>query len=263
MPLENFRKPPKLLFAVLALAAFAVLPGPLSMPALAAQESGHEHTEHQQHAEHATAAPVRVKSAAEIEADKRFSELNHRIAGIFVLLVGLLTVFEPRLAARYPWTRYLWSVFFFAPGVYLLIWSDPESWPTGKQTLHYVITQNMQVLQHKIFSLILLGLGIVEFIRVRRSAPSVWLSSVFPALAGLGALLLLYHSPLSHAGMGPEAHQAMETIEHQHIGFAVAGFGIALSKALADIGSFRPRLMQNLFAVLMTVLAILLLTYSE
>jgi putative copper resistance protein D len=212
---------------------------------------------------HEAAAAPRVKDAAEIEADKRFSEFNHRFAGIFVLLIGLLAVFEPRAAQRFSWVRYLWSILFLAPGVYLLIWSDPESWPTGNQTLHYVLTQNMQVLQHKVFSVILLGLGIVEFIRVRRPTPSPWLSSVFPVLAGLGALLLLYHSPLSHAGMGPDAHAAMETVEHQHIGFAVTGFGIALSKALADVGRFHPRLMRNLFSVFMTVLAILLLTYSE
>ena len=230
----------------------------LAFPRANAQEPDHAHMHHD-----AAQTPARVKDAAEIEADKRFSEFNHRFAGIFVLLVGLLAVFEPRAAARYPWVRYLWSVLFFAPGVYLLIWSDPESWPTGNQTLHYVITQNMQVLQHKIFSLILLGLGVVEFVRVRRNATSVWLSSVFPVLAGAGALLLLYHSPLSHAGMGPEAHQAMETVEHQHVGFAVTGFGIALSKALADVGKFHPRLMRNLFAVLMTVLALLLLTYRE
>ena len=239
------------------IALFALLLCGLT-PVVRAQE-----TDHAQMHQDAAPAQARVKDAAEIEADKRFSEFNHRFAGIFVLLVGLLAVFEPRVARRYRWVRYLWSLLFFAPGVYLLIWSDPESWPTGNQTLYYVMTQNMQVLQHKTFALILLGLGVVEFVRVHKNLRSVWISSIFPALAGLGALLLLYHSPLTHAGMGPEAHLAMERIEHQHLGFAVTGFGIALSKAFADIGSFRPRLMRNLFAVLMAVLAILLLTYAE
>jgi putative copper resistance protein D len=212
------------------------------------------------------AAQVITTSPADttkIEADKRFSEFNHRFAGAFVLLAGLLAVLEPALAKRFGWVRYLWSVLFLAPGVYLLIWSDPESWPTGNQTLYYVITQNMQVLQHKLFSVLLLGLGVVEFVRVRKSLRSVWVSSVFPILAGLGALLLLYHSPQSHAGMGPEAHEAMQVIEHQHLGFAAVGFGIALSKAFADLGQFHPRAMRNLFAALMCVLALLLLTYTE
>jgi putative copper resistance protein D len=221
-------------------------------------QAGQEHMHHQ-------AAPAKAaQDAAKLEADKRFSEFNHRFAGVFVLLLGLLAMLEPLLARRIGWISYLWSALFFLPGVYLLIWSDPESWPTGNQSLHYVITQNMQVLQHKIFSLLLLGLSVVEFIRVKRNLRSVWVSSMFPVLAGIGALLLLYHSPQSHAaGMDASAHLAMQQIQHQHIGFALAGVGIAVSKAFADLGSFRPRLMRNVFAVMMIVLAVLLITYTE
>jgi len=220
--------------------------------------------DHAQMHQHPVPAQAVSEDSAKLEADKRFSEFNHRFAGIFVLLVGLLALLEPLLAERIAWVRYLWSLLFFLPGLYLLIWSDPESWPVGSQTLHYVVTQNMQVLQHKIFSLLLLGLGAVEFIRVRKRLRSVWVAAVFPTLAGLGALLLLYHSPQAHAaGMDASAHLAMQKIEHQHIGFAAVGFGIALSKAFADVGSFHPRLMRNVFAVLMIVLAILLLTYTE
>jgi hypothetical protein len=105
---------------------------------------------------------------------------------------------------------------------------------------------------------------VVEFIRVKRNLRSVWVSSIFPVLAGIGALLLLYHSPQSHAaGMDASAHLAMQQIQHQHIGFALAGVGIAVSKAFADLGSFRPRLMRNVFAVMMIVLAVLLITYTE
>jgi putative copper resistance protein D len=222
-------------------------------------QAGQEHMHHQ-------VAPAKPPSQdpLKLEADKRFSEFNHRFAGVFVLLVGLLAILEPRLAQRIGWIRYLWSGLFLLPGLYLLIWSDPESWPTGNQSLHYVITQNHQVLQHKIFSLLLLGLGVVEFIRVRKNLRSVWVSFIFPALAGLGALLLLYHSPQSHAaGMDVSAHLAMEKVGHQHVGFALVGLGIAVSKALADLGHFYPRLMRNLFAVLMIVLAVLLVTYAE
>ncbi|MBI2819407.1 MAG: hypothetical protein HYX73_05450 [Acidobacteria bacterium] len=221
--------------------------------------------DHSQMQHHGASAQAHKKSAAELEADKRFSEFNHRFAGVFVLLVGALALMEPRLAERYGWVRYLWSFLFFAPGAYLLIWSDPESWPTGNQTLTYVITQNLQVLQHKGFSLILLGLGVVEFVRVRKKLASVWLSSIFPLLAGLGALLLLFHPHASDVGMAMdlESHTAMLKIERQHLGFAAAGLGVAVSKAFSDVGRFRPRLMRNLFAAFMVILGILLLTYTE
>src|SRR5262249_26310898 len=71
------------------------------------------------------------KTPEELAEDKRFSEGNHHLAGVFVLLVGLLAVLEPWISERQRWARYLWSFLFFAPGVYLMIWSDPESWPTG------------------------------------------------------------------------------------------------------------------------------------
>jgi hypothetical protein len=231
-------------------------------PLSSAWAQGMDHSQMHDMTSHSM-AQMNQKDPSELEADKKFSEFNHRFAGIFVLLVGFLALIEPRLAQRTPWVRYLWSLLFFAPGVYLMIWSDPESWPTGNQTLGYVITQNLEVLQHKIFSLILLGLGVVEFIRVRKSAPSIWLSSIFPVLAGMGALLLLFHVHGGHDQMTMEAHLSMQKIEHQHFAFATTGFGIALSKAFADVGAFRPRLMRNLFAILMVVLGILLITYTE
>jgi len=245
-----------LLPAVFVLAVIAVP----SRPALSQETMDHSQMHHSTDSSQATR-----KSPLELEADQRFSEFNHRFAGVFILLIGLLTIFEPRLAARFGWLRYLWSFLFFAPGVYLLIWSDPESWPIGDQTLAYVITQNLQVLQHKVFSMILLGLGVVEFVRVRRKVPSVWLSSIFPALAGLGALLLLFHPHATDVGMGmdAESHLAMMKIQRQHVGFAVSGFGIAVSKAVSDVGRFRPGLMRNLFAVFMVLLAVLLITYTE
>jgi hypothetical protein len=207
--------------------------------------------------------PRRVKSAEEIEANKRFSEFNHHMAGFFVLLVGLLSLVELKISEKLPWARYFWSFLFFIPGVYLLIWSDPESWPTGNQTLSYVIHNNMQVLQHKLFSLLLLLLSAVEFVRIRKRLQSAWVSSIFPLLAGCGALLLLYHDPTAHAGSSPGAHATMMAVQHQHVNFALAGFGIALSKGIADVGKFKPRLFRNLFAVTMVVLAGMLLTYTE
>ena len=229
--------------------------------------NGHtqEPMDHSQMHHSADTGQAPSKSPEELAADKRFSEFNHHFAGVFILLVGLLAVLEPRLVARFGWLRYLWAVLFFAPGVYLFVWSDPESWPVGNQTLTYVITQNLQVLQHKVFSLILLGLGVVEYIRVRRETPSIWLSSVFPTLAGIGALLLLFHPHATDVGGGMDmaSHMAMVKIERQHLGFAAAGFGIALSKAFADVGRFRPRLMRNLFAIFMMILGLLLLGYTE
>ncbi len=235
---------------LLGIAATPVISAPPQMDQMDHEQMGHLMPS-------GTPAP----DPAKIAADKRFSEFNHHFAGLFVLLVGLLCALEPRLAERFGGVRYLWSVLFFLPGLYLLIWSDPESWPTGNQSLSYVITQNLEVLQHKLFSLLLLGLSAIEFVRVKKGLRFVWLSLVFPVLAGAGALLLLFHV---HGGpMDATGHLTMQKIQHQHLGFAMTGFGIAVSKAFADVGKFHPRLMRNLFAALMVVLGCLLLAYTE
>ena len=176
----------------------------------------------------------------------------------------MVALLQPTLARRYGVIRYLWVFLFLIPGIYLLFFSDPESWPTGNQTLYYVVTQNMQVLQHKIFSLVLLSLSVVEYLRVRNMLQALWTAFLFPAFAAAGAALLLFHSPQAHAaGMDPAAHLTMLKIEDQHIHFAVVGFGIAVSKAIADTGRFHARAMRIVFAALMMVLGVLLITYSE
>ncbi|MBI3896103.1 MAG: hypothetical protein HY313_09250 [Acidobacteria bacterium] len=200
----------------------------------------------------------------QLEAVKRFSEFNHHFAGLCVLLVGLLTLLEPYLADRFRFMRYFWCALFWIPGVYLFFLSDPEAWPVGPQSLHYVLTQNAQVVQHKVFSLLLLGLGLVEYLRVRKKLQTMWTIALFPVMAAAGAAMLLFHSSAAHAaGMDAAAHLAMQKIEHQHLGFAVVGFGIALTKAIGDTGWFRPRLMQILFALLMVLLGGLLIAYTE
>ena len=267
------RDPSLLMTAALALLAWVALfiaTPTLSSPLLAQekQTGGQHDRDHMQGVENMQGMNMPgmehmhmgepTKTPEELAEDKRFSEGNHHIAGFFVLLVGLLAAVEPWISERRRWARYLWSVLFLVPGLYLMIWSDPESWPTGNQTLSYVIHQNKEVLQHKIFSIILLGLAAVEFVRVRRNSPSILLSSVFPILSAGGALLLLFHV---HGG--EMTMEAMEKVQRQHLGFAVTGFGIAVSKGFADVGRFHPRVMRALFAILMLVLGVLLLLYTE
>ena len=91
-----------------------------------------------------------------------------------------------------------------------------------------------------------------------------WIIALFPAIAAAGALLLLFHPSAAYVGgMDVAVHLAMQKIEHQHIGFAAVGFGIALTKAIADTGRLQARLMRILFALLMVLLGGHLSTYTE
>ena len=77
-----------------------------------------------------------------------------------------------------------------------------------------------------------------------------------------GAILLLFHV---HGGdmSAPNAMATMEHIESQHRWFAAAGFGIAVTKALAEIPQHWQLTFKRTWPALLTVLGILLMAYTE
>jgi hypothetical protein len=207
-------------------------------------------------------APEDPVAAAKRLADKRESEFNHHLAGFFVVLAGIFIFGEDSLAKRWSVLRYAWPTCFLAAGLFLLVFSDTEIWPFGPQTPWFAITHNMEDLQHKLFALILLSLGYVEFQRTRGRFKAVWTAWFFPVVGMAGAILLLFHV---HGG-NMEAPNAMETMKHiqkEHLWFASAGFGIALTNGLAETCSKWRHIYENTWPSLLIVLGILLMFYTE
>ena len=58
--------------------------------------------------------------------------------------------------------RYAWPVCFLLSGLFVLVYSDTELWPFGPKPWIQGTITNPEVIQHKIFALLLLGLGLVE-----------------------------------------------------------------------------------------------------
>ncbi len=203
--------------------------------------------------------------AAKWLADKQESEFNHHLAGLFVIVAGILILTESHLAKRWPVVRFAWPMCFLAAGLFVLIFSDTEIWPFGPQTPWYAITHNAEDLQHKIFSIILLALGYVEFQRVRGRLKSPWANWFFPLVGAAGAILLLFHV---HSGdmQAPHAMESMARIQIQHRWFAATGFGVALSKGVAALTK-TPQKWQHFFRTawpaLLIILGILLTRYTE
>jgi hypothetical protein len=210
----------------------------------------------------APAAPQSAAQAAKLEADQRESEFNHRLSGFFVICAGILILCEGRLAKRWPWVRYAWPMCFLAAGLFVLVFSDTEIWPFGHQTPWFALAHSLEDLQHKIFALILLGLGSVELQRARGRLRSVWSLWFFPATAMAGAILLLFHV---HSGdmHAPHAMQTMEHIQEQHRWFAAAGFGVGLASLAARIPQKWQRLFNVTWPALLIVLGVLLTLYTE
>jgi copper resistance protein D len=201
-------------------------------------------------------------SPAKQLADKRESEFNHHLAGFFVVLAGIFILAEPRLSGRWPAVRYAWPVCFLLAGIFVLIFSDTELWPFGPQSWLYGLTEHAEVRQHKSFALILLGLGVIEVLRVRGRLKAAWAGWVFPVLAVAGSVILLFHE--HNGGMHGEGHmERMARIQHQHLSYTLSGFAIGLTKGLAELKTSWQGVFAKLWPSIMILLGVLLMFYVE
>ena len=200
--------------------------------------------------------------AAKHLADKKESEFNHRLAGLFVIVAGVFILSESSLAKRWPMVRYAWPMCFLAVGIFLLVFSDTEIWPFGPQTPWHALTHNAEDLQHKIFAIILLAIGYIELQRARGQLSARWATWFFPAVGVVGATLLLFHV---HGGdmQAPHAMETMEHIQKQHRWFAATGLGVALANGLAGTPQKWQQLFKKVWPALLIVLGVLLTQYTE
>jgi hypothetical protein len=195
-------------------------------------------------------------------ADKKESEFNHHFAGFFVALAGIFLFCEGPLSRRWPFLRFVWPSCFLFSGLFLLVFSDTELWPFGPQSWWYGLTHNHEDLQHKAFAAILLALGILEIQRARGVLRSAWAAWVFPLLACCGSVMLLIHE--HHSGMhGPDHMTLMARIQTQHRSFAATGFGIGAFKGLSELSTVWRNRFTRFSSLLMILLGVLLLLYSE
>ena len=205
---------------------------------------------------------IDVVSQAELLAYKRESEFNHHLAGLLVLIAGLVMLAEGSTRHHGSLAQHVWPICFLVSGIFLLIFSDTELWPFASQSWYYGLTHHMEVLQHKVFGVLLLALGVIELQRGRGTLTARWSGWVFPLVATAGSIMLLFHE--HQAGMvGPNHMELMHRIQSEHYRFAVTGLGIALSKGLAETRfEWRP-FFERLFSALLVVLGGLLLVYTE
>src|SRR5262249_34959372 len=138
--------------------------------------------------------PLDPAAQAKLLADKKESEFNHHLAGFFVVLAGLFILTSDHLNTRWPAIKYAWPLCFLLSGIFVLVFSDTELWPFGPKNWWVGVTGNLEVLQHKTFAIILLGLGIIETLRARGSLRAAWSAWIFPVLAVAGSVMLLFHA---------------------------------------------------------------------
>ena len=199
---------------------------------------------------------------SKLVADKVESEFNHHLAGFLVVLAGSFVLFQGVLIKRCPVVKYAWSGCFLLSAMFVLVWSDTELWPFGNRQWLEALQNNPEVLQHKIFALLLLVLGVIEWQRTRKVLQAAWSGFVFPVVAVGGSVLLLFHH--HEAGMhGPDHMAVMSRIQMQHIGYAVLGIGAGLVKGLAAAKVDPRRGFGYVWPMLIIALGVLLMGYRE
>jgi putative copper resistance protein D len=208
--------------------------------------------------------PMQMDAAHQnkILADKKESEFNHHLAGLFVILAGIFILAQGTLPQRWSFLRFAWPACFLISGLFLLVFSDTELWPFGPQSWWYGLTHSREDLQHKTFAVILLALGVVEVQRVRGFLKSAWAKWLFPVLACFGSVLLLFHE--HHSGMHGAAHMTtMARIKAEHFNFSATGFGIGVFRGVSEVPTRWQVIFARLWPLLMIVLGVLLVLYHE
>ena len=176
----------------------------------------------QSHSTHREPAGAKWEGSAQGVA---YSEFNHRLAGLVVLLFGLA---ELGHALRYQvpvWTRLVLPGALGVLGAYLLIWSDHEAWPIGSLSFAQTFSgQDPEIIQHKFYGLFGTTAAVSETIRrIGLGRHPAWAAPLV-FLGMVGALLLFVHS---HGN-----HPANHIIELHHALLGCLSIGAAVSSAM-------------------------------
>ncbi len=158
----------------------------------------------------AAAAPIDDTLSKRQPEEYAWSEYNHHMAGLVVFTMGVLAALDR--TGRAPWARH-WPLILLGLAAFMFVRNDPRAWPLGPAGFWESMTLP-DVLQHRIVVLLVIGLGLFEWlVRVGLLARPGW-RLVFPILCAVGGGLLLTHShamfnlkseflaEVSHAPMG-------------------------------------------------------------
>jgi hypothetical protein len=247
------------------LIAFAFLNARVSFSQESITLYQHEHSQHDsmnmQMDEPADAA-VHARLQAKTLADKKESEFNHHLAGFFVVIAGIVMLLHSGLSRRWPWVKYVWPACFLAAGIFVLVWSDTELWPFGTRHWMEALRNNREVLQHKTFAILLLVLGLIEWERTKGVLRAAWSQWVFPVIALIGSLLLIFHE---HQGgmMGEHHMETMARIQNEHMSYLICGLAIGVTNGLSETRTRAAVLFGKIWPTLMIVLGVLLMFYRE
>ena len=194
------------------------------------------------------------------KAGMAYSEFNHHLAGLFVLLIGFTEMAQALRSSSLGWARMLLPVALLGMAAFLLIWSDHQAWPIGPLSFAETFFGNdHEILQHKTYGLLALTVGLIELCRrLDRLAHVSWMIPL-PLFAMIGGIMLFAHSHGAHPAAQKIAmhHAVMGTL-------AVSAGSSKLASAWRGVfmGWSRSR-WETIWAGLILLIGLQLLVYSE
>jgi putative copper resistance protein D len=198
--------------------------------------------------------PADDPNAPRTDADRAWSEYNHHVSGLLVLVMGVLAVLH--VSGRAPWARH-WPLVLLGLAGFMLVRNDPGAWPLGPQGFWASMTEP-SVLQHRLFVVLVVVFALFEWaVRTGRvKAPRYAL--IFPLLCAAGGGLLLTHS---HASLNLKTEFLVE-VTHAPLGVLgiVIGWARWLELRLARPGD---RIPGWVWSSAMAVFGVMLLLYRE
>ena len=156
-----------------------------------------------------------------------YSEFNHHLTGMLVLIIGLSELRQALAMPLWAWTRFFLPGALLTSGGFLLVWSDHNAWPIGPFSfVETFFGSDQEIFQHKSYGLLSLTVGAIELLRrFGQIRHAVWVAPL-PLFAIIGGLMLFAHSHGDH----PSAHQI--AMDHAIMGSMAVTAGS--SKLLAD-----------------------------
>jgi hypothetical protein len=264
-PARNLHRRGFFFFLVSSVVALLASASPIHLPAQQPPPAQHEHAGHEgmhMQMDEPVDPAAQARLQAKILADKKESEFNHHLAGVLVAIAGVFMFFQSSLTSRWPAVKFVWPACFLLAGIFVFVWSDTELWPFGHRQWLEALQNNREVLQHKTFAVLLLALGIIEWQRARGVLKAAWSAWVFPVIAIVGSVILIFHQ--HEGGMVGEHHmETMARIHSEHLSYTISGLGIGLAKGLSEMKARSAAIFGKIWPALMVLLGILLIFYRE
>ena len=189
-----------------------------------------------------------------------YSEFNHHLTGMLVLIIGLSELRQSLAIPFWAWTRFLLPGALLTAGSFLLVWSDHDAWPIGSMSfIQTFFGSDSEIFQHKSYGLLSFTVGTTElFRRLGHIRNAVWVAPL-PLFAIIGGMMLFAHSHGGH----PSAHKI--AMDHAIMGTmaVIAGSSKLLSNWFRSPSHAQSSKWELLWPFLLLLIGIQLLLYSE